>query len=136
MDYDDFKRRLEARRRKNFEDMRETFNKLSREQGWNMSFEEALEKSPLLQGEVLGEGIHDPVPPPPEMPSWGDDPEKARQLYDLFLDVFRETTDEDPRDIVLRAMAVYRSFVKHARAGGQVKFVGVGAEKTLKVRLR
>lgn len=60
-----------------------------------------------------------------------------KKLGDLFLEIAAETSDEDPRDIILRAMATYRHFVKHARAGGQVKFVKDGApDRVLKVRLK
>ncbi len=70
-----------------------------------------------------------------QMPVWSG--EKLEQLADLFAVIHAETNDEDPRDIILRAMAVYRSFVTHARAGGQVKFVKTGSpDRTLKVRLR
>ena len=142
MDYDDFQKRVEAERRRSFEAFQRSFNEEMRKQGRSETLDD-----------VLGEGKSDATPAVlracekisrregggrekhVEMPAW--DAEKSEQLADLFLEIYRETTDEDPRDIVLRAMAVYRSFVIHARAGGQVKFVREGhPDRTLKVRLR
>jgi len=85
---------------------------------------------------VLGRAPKPPGPPLPKMPPWTE--EKSQQLADLFLDIYGLTTDQDPNDLLLRSMAVYRAFVAHARAGGQVKFVGIEGQKdrTLTVRLR
>lgn len=124
MDYDDFKKRLEASRKKNFEDFEKAFNQAMREQGSSKTLDTVLGEDPSTKKSE----------PAPKMPAW--DEERSNQLAELFLDIYKETTDDDPRDVVLRAMACYRAFVKHARAGGQVKFVGIGNEKTLKVRLR
>ena len=142
MDYDEFKRRLEAQQKKGFEQFQKAFNQKMREQGRTETLDDVLGEGPsdatpavLRACEKIskreGGGREKHV----EMPPW--DEEKSEQLADLFLEIYRETTDEDPRDIVLRAMAVYRSFVVHARAGGQVKFVREGQpDRTLKVRLR
>lgn len=123
MDFDEFEKRMREERRKNFESFQKAFNEEMRRRGSNQTLDD-----------VLGAGPKQELPRLPEM--FAFDPEHAEQLVDLFLDIHKETADDDARVIVLRAMAVYRSFCKHARAGGQVKFVGVGADKTLKVRLR
>lgn len=66
------------------------------------------------------------------------DGERRDQLEELLDDLQRETTDEDDRVIMLRALAVYRSFVTHARRGGKVLYVNADGSppRTLKVRLR
>lgn len=122
---DAFESAVRAEKSSLFEGLRRAINEELRRKGLG---ENAFD-------DVLGELPRLPEAPGPSMPAW--DAERAERLADFFLDVYRETTDEDPRDLLLRAMGVYRSFVKHARAGGQVKFVREGApERTLKVRLR
>lgn len=44
------------------------------------------------------------------------------------------TTDETDDEVLTRALMVYLAIVKHAKAGGVVRFAG--SERTLKVRLR
>ena len=46
------------------------------------------------------------------------------------------TADDSPEDVQLRALMVYLAIVRHTKAGGSVKFTGVGPDKSLKVRLR
>lgn len=129
MNYDDFKRMIEEQRRKNFASYQEEFNKAMRAHGDARTLDDVLGGAPK---KPLADGEREPAP---EMPRW--EGEKLEQLVELFLDVWPETLDEDPRDVVLRAMATYRSFVRHARSGGQVKFVKEGEkDRTLKVRLR
>ena len=58
------------------------------------------------------------------------------EIKPLVDELARETTDKEG-DIEMRALKIYRSIVRHVRAGGTVKFVSSdGTEKTLKVRLR
>ncbi len=118
----DFKKEIAATREASVEAFRVAFNK-------------AMAGIGETSGDVLGDGK-----PPAianemvQMPRW--EGEKLEQLTDLFRIIHDATDDDDPRDIVLRAMATYRHFVSHARAGGQVKFVGIGKDKLLKVRLK
>lgn len=124
VDFEDFKKKLDADKAGRFAAFQKTFND-----------EMAKRGDPRTLETILGANPNAKKIDAPFMPAW--DAERSEQLGDLFEIIAKETADEDPRDIVLRAMSIYRSFVTHARGGGQVKFVKEGAEpKTLKVRLR
>lgn len=117
MDYDDFKKIDEQLKRQRFDKFRESFDNAMREKGDPRTFDDLLgtRKGPAEQGPSA----------------------ERRQLEELVHELLAETTDESPQDLILRGLSVYRSIVRHARAGGTVKFVGTdGSEKTLKVRLR
>lgn len=121
---EEFKARILGEMQRRFEGVRDTFNAEMKARGISTSFED-----------VLGAAPPPPEPPLPRMPPWTA--EKSEQLADYFLEIYEHTTEQDANDVLLRAMGVYRSFVAHARSGGQVKFVKEGApERTLKVRLR
>lgn len=62
---------------------------------------------------------------------------RTHQATDILVELTRDTADVNVQDANLRALAVYRSIVRHVLAGGTVKFVSAdGTEKTLKIRLR
>lgn len=56
------------------------------------------------------------------------------QAQEALRELKRLTTDETDDEVLTRALMVYLAIVKHAKAGGAVKFVG--SERTMKVRLR
>lgn len=124
MDYDEFERRMREQRKKNFESFQRHFNEEMRKNGRTETLADILGGKKAAVQAAPANGDPSEVLPKdavPVMPPW--DEEQMALFTEYFLDIFKETTDEDPRDLVLRAMAVYRSFVKHARAGGRVKFV-------------
>jgi hypothetical protein len=63
-----------------------------------------------------------------------DDPKK--KLEETVALLRRLTEDDNSEDVQLRALMVYLAIVKHTKAGGSVRFVGNGPDRTLKVRLR
>lgn len=61
--------------------------------------------------------------------------EQAERYMDLLYDAIEAGADEEGlADLMLRAMAIYRAFLRHAEAGGKVVFTGVGVDRTLKLR--
>jgi hypothetical protein len=67
----------------------------------------------------------------------GIDEACLRQMGEAINDILELTSDEDFRDVCLRAVGLYRSVARHVDRGGTVKFVfSTGEEKTLKVRLK
>jgi len=61
---------------------------------------------------------------------------RKAEINEVVVELARETTDAEG-NIEIRALRIYRSIVRHVRAGGTVKFVAPdGTEKTLKIRLR
>ncbi len=59
------------------------------------------------------------------------------QTEEVVAELRGTTQDQTDELVVLRALVIYREIVKHAKAGGQVKFVGSdGSLRTLRVRLR
>ena len=70
-----------------------------------------------------------------------DAPDDAVGLSTKLVESLRElretTTDQGVDQIILRAVGLYRSIVRHVKAGGTVQFVDEdGTTKTLKVRLK
>lgn len=130
MDYDEFKKRIEEERAKSFNAFQEAFNEEMKKRGSKSTLDDVLGAKPVDQPcmDAMKSGV--------VMPAW--EGEKLDQLCDLFIEIYKQTTDDDPRDIILRAMATYRHFVNHARAGGQVMFVGIngGRDRFLTVKLR
>lgn len=65
-----------------------------------------------------------------------DKPLAPPKAEDILEELILNTTD-DKTSVVLRSLVIYRSIVRHAKAGGTIQFVGGGGPtKTLKVRLR
>lgn len=123
MDADEFARlkaQLEAKWGPGrFENFKNAFNAEMRKKGDGRTFEDYMQSSAFA-----------PEPEPQENPAKGQLEELVKELRDL-------TADDDPKTIILRGLGLYRSIVRHVKAGGTVKFVGAdGTEKTLKVRLR
>lgn len=117
MDYDDFERMMKQKQAERFNEFRDNVNDILKEKGETRTFEDFVN------------------PPKPESPPQPK-PELAH-LEELFVELRKETTDESFQDITTRALGIYRSIVRHIRAGGSVKFVAAdGTDKTLKVRLR
>lgn len=122
MDTDEFERLragLEAKwGPERFAKFKEAFNAEMRKNGKDQTFEDYMRAPSSLGGE-------------PEA-----NPARA-QLEEMVMELRESTTDDGPQEIILRGLAVYRSIVRHAKAGGTVKFVAAdGTEKTLKVRLK
>lgn len=71
----------------------------------------------------------------PDMDGWTD--EARDHFTEIFYDIVRNGPEETSHIAMLtRAMAIYRSFLVHVRAGGEVVYRGVGKEKKLVVRPR
>jgi len=63
-------------------------------------------------------------------------PEPSR-VDEIVQELKSLTTDDDDDTVILRGLAVWRTLVRHVKAGGTVKLIVPGAEvRTLKVRLR
>lgn len=141
MDYfHDFEERAEQRRRDRFEEFQRTFNEAMRERkaGGAKTFDELFGAPPPVAAAAAGARpwrAGDGCFPPPQDPPPAD--ARKEQLQERLAYLLAETTDEDPGDVLLRALAVYQSMVKEVRDGGAVKYVKAdGTERTLKVRLR
>ena len=92
-----------------------------------------LGKNPKQKGVV--DRLKDALRPDDRHVSAGDP--RTQQATEILVELTRDTVDENVQDANLRALAVYRSIVRHVVAGGTVKFVSPdGSEKTLKIRLR
>lgn len=114
MDFDDFKRMQDKLHRERFAKFKDAFNEASKAQG-GKAFDE------LFPGEEVQEE-RDP---------------RADQVKEIVGELIASTTDEDPRDAVVRALVTYRSIVRHAQAGGTVLFHDAdGKSKALKVRVK
>lgn len=124
MDYDDFEKLNEERKRKNFDKFRDAFDKEMRSRGDPRTLED------LFGGKkAAGPTAAGPTAAGPSL--------ERQQLEAILQELRQETTDDSLQDIILRGLSVYRSIVRHVKAGGTVKFVAEdGTEKTLKVRLR
>lgn len=72
---------------------------------------------------------------PPDGDGWTDEQRDhyAEVIWDVVVYGPEETSE---MDMMTRAMAIYRSFIMHVRAGGEVVYRGVGKEKKLVVRTR
>ena len=58
-------------------------------------------------------------------------------LNEILQELTTLTTDDDDATVMLRGAAVWRTLVRHVKAGGTVKLLGPDNEvRTLKVRLR
>lgn len=124
MDFDDFKKMKDQQDRSRFDKFKEAFDAEAARRGDPRKFDDFMGEMNSAQEAAA--------------PKAEGEPNKHRgQLQELVMELHKETTDEDPRDIILRALSIYRSVVRHVRAGGTVKFVNEdGTDKTLKVRLR
>lgn len=58
----------------------------------------------------------------------------TEQAQEALRELKQLTTDGTDDEVLTRALMVYLAIVKHAKAGGTVRFTG--SERTLKVRLR
>ncbi len=58
----------------------------------------------------------------------------TEQAQDALRELKQLTTDGTDDEVLTRALMIYLAIVKHAKAGGTVRFGG--SERTLKVRLR
>lgn len=65
---------------------------------------------------------------------------QQRQLTELLEALRADTVEPDDVTIILRALAIYRSFVAHAKSGGKVVYQPADGStqkpRTLKVHLR
>lgn len=124
MDFDDFKRMEEERQRKRFGMFKDTLDQVLKEEGSGQSADELL-------GQMMGgKGSGNPK-------TTKTDGGLSNKLMEAIVELRRETTDESVDKIVLRAVGLYRSIVRHALKGGTVQFVDPDGEaKTLKVRLK
>ncbi len=128
MEYDDFKKKIEEQRAKSFAEFQKMFNAEMAKRGSKTTLDDVIGNGPV------DKTAHDALSQALVMPPW--EGEKLEQLCDLYMEIYQETTDEDPRDVVLRAMATYRHFVRHARAGGEVRFVGINGAKDRKLTVK
>ena len=121
MDYDDFKRFDDNLKRKRFDKFKDTLDRVLKEDGRDIDADELLAQSmdrPSNPKTTEGGGLSD-------------------KLMEAIIELRRETTDESVDQIVLRAVGLYRSIVRHTLAGGKVQFVDKDGEaKTLKVRIK
>jgi hypothetical protein len=63
--------------------------------------------------------------------------EISRSVVDVADDLTRSTTDDNPTDVMRRALGLYRTLVQHSQRGGKVVLRGDdGGERVLKIRLR
>jgi len=136
VDYDDMKKADEGRKRKNFDAFKKTLDRVLKEDGSDQSADDILRQ---------GLGMKEPKPDTHRPSSWErimeDAPDDAVGLSTKLVESLRElretTTDQGVDQIILRAVGLYRSIVRHVKAGGTVQFVDEdGTTKTLKVRLK
>jgi hypothetical protein len=115
--FDDFKKASAARSRRNFDSFEKSVNEAFRAQGSERRLRD------LIPGETQEKAKETPA--------------EDLQMADAFEEIMALTTDSDAKSAMARAVMVYRSIVRCAKAGGSVKFVDVnGAERVLKVRIR
>lgn len=122
MDFDDFMRRQEEVHRKRFSDFQRYFNQAMRDQGDPRTFDDCFNAIPKEEVERQLHKIES----------------QMAQAIEVASELMKDTTDEGPMDILLRAMGIYRSIIRHVKEGGTVKFHSLDGvdSKTLKVRLR
>lgn len=121
MDFDDFMRRQEEVHKERFNEFQRHFNQAMRDQGDPRTFDDCFNAIPREEMERQLHKIES----------------QMAQGAELASELMKDTTDEGPRDILLRAMGIYRSIIRHVKTGGVVKFHSPdGDSKTLKVRLR
>lgn len=135
VDFDDFKEADDKRKRERFDSFKKTLDRVLKEDGSDKTADDILRQG---MGMKPKEDVHRPS-------AWErimeDAPDDAVGLSAKLVDSLRElretTTDQGIDEIILRAVGLYRSIVRHTKAGGTVQFVDEDGEvKTLKVRLK
>ena len=118
MDYDDFEKLEKERRRQRFARFNRLFDDAMRKCGDGRTLDEVLGNKPKSQ-EDASQSVF-------------DDPRFRSALVELT-----EGTTDDLDGVLLRAVMVWRSIVRHTQGGGRIVFVDrEGHERTLKVRLK
>ena len=120
--YEDFQKRLEERRKRNFDAVAQIFDEESRKNGDGRTLEEIFTGKRSTGAGPWKTETEDP---------------RATQAMEIVAELQRETHDTEARDALMRGLAVYLRIVRHAVAGGSVGFVDTaGVTKKLKIRLR
>ena len=120
VDFDDFKEHEDARQRSRFEKFQKAFNKEMKDKGDGRTLED-----------LMGSPPEDRPKPPTDGPL-----DVQRQLMEAAMEI-HEATGENHKGIILRAVGLYRSIVRHWQAGGTVQFVDPdGNAKTLKSKVK
>jgi len=120
MDFDDFERIDKERNRKRFDQFQDAFNGEMKRKGDGRTLDD-----------LMGSAPKDRPKPPTDGP-----PDAQRQLMEAAMEI-NEATGEDHKAVILRAVGLYRSIIRHWRDGGSVQFVDAdGDSKTLKSKVK
>lgn len=123
MDFDDFKKMDEDRKRERFDLFKEALGQGLKDQGFEGSADDYLDG-------VMGKAAKAAPNAKPR------DATLSKTLAPVIVEL-RELTGDDTDTILRRAMGLLRSAVRHVKAGGTVQFVDAeGNAKTLKVRVK
>lgn len=120
MDFDDLEKANRERWRKRFDTFQDSVNAELKRAGDGRTLDD-----------LMGSKSKDRPKPPTDGP-----PDAQRQLMEAAMEI-HEATGEDHKAVILRAVGLYRSIVRHQKAGGSVQFVDPdGTTKTLKSKVK